>query len=127
MFNEVILRHFNAPYHQGALADADVTGQSGLPGEGPFMTLALRFNRDQKSRVEEAWFETYGCPTAITCGSWLSSWVEAKEVEVLRKITSDDLSLVLGGLPLGKEHCAQLAVGALQNALEQWAENEKQV
>lgn len=125
MYNETILRHFNAPYHKGTLSEADVTGQSGMPGEGPYLTLALRLSREQPDKVEEAWFETYGCPSAIACGSWLCTWAEAKDAVTLGRITPDDLNLLLGGLPLGKEHCAQLAIGALHDALDQRADKNQ--
>ena len=69
-------------------------------------------------KIGEAWFETYGCPTAIACGSWLMQWVEGKTKEQAKVIEPCDLELVLGGLPLGKEHRAVLAIKALQVALD---------
>jgi hypothetical protein len=39
---------------------------------------------------------------------------------MLSKLTADDLMAILGGLPLGKEHCAQLVVTALQDLLREW-------
>jgi NifU-like protein involved in Fe-S cluster formation len=54
----------------------------------------------------------------IACGSWLMQWVKGKTKEQAKVIQPCDLELVLGGLPLGKEHCAGLAVKALRSTLQ---------
>ncbi len=110
----LLTEHYLEPHHRGTLADADAEGQEGLEGAGPYLKVYLKWHGDQ---IGEAWFETYGCPTAIACGSWLMKWVEGKTKEQAQVIEPRDLELVLGGLPLGKEHCAALATKALQNAL----------
>ena len=46
--------------------------------------------------------------------------MEGREPAVLALLEAEDLMQVLGGLPLGKEHCAYLAVNALRDALKQW-------
>jgi hypothetical protein len=40
--------------------------------------------------------------------------------KVYSLLTADDLMRILGGLPLGKEHCAHLAVNALRDLLAKW-------
>ena len=55
-------------------------------------------------------------------GSWLTRWVEGKTFEQALVISAEDLMRVLGGLPLGKEHAATLAVKALKDALQQAAD-----
>ncbi len=59
MSQETIARLFNNPAHQGPLPDADVTGLCGIPGEGPYLQMHLKFLGDV---IEAARFETYGCP-----------------------------------------------------------------
>ena len=68
--------------------------------------------------ISDARFETYGCPVAIACGSFLTHWAQHKTLDQVRIIESGDLERILGGLPLGKEHCAALAVSAFQSALD---------
>ena len=53
MLGEVAQRHFENPHNMRSLAEADVIGQAGEPGEGPFMTIAIRMDGD---RVAEAAF-----------------------------------------------------------------------
>ena len=114
MFNSTVLSHVLEPYHQGNLSDADVIGQEGFPGEGPFMIIALRVENGQ---VKEGHFETYGCPAAVACGSWLMKWIEGKTTNQAGELTASDLTVALGGLPLGKEPCAELTIQALRCAL----------
>ena len=95
---------------------AEVQGQSGAPGEGPYMFVTLQAQGDV---ILDANFSTYGCPYAIACGNWLTGWVKQKTVDQAALLGTKDLSLMLGGLPLGKEHCAQIAVEALQDGLAQ--------
>ena len=80
------------------------------------MILALRV---RNAIVSEGRFETYGCPAAIACGSWLMKWIEGKTTGEAGELTASDLSVALGGLPLGKEHCADLTIQALRSALSE--------
>ena len=104
------------PHKMYALEGADVVGRSGVPGEGPFLQMFLRWSGET---VAEASFTTYNCPIAIACGSWVTGWAEGHGVELLAKIEAGDVERILA-IPLGKEHCAALAVNALRDALRQW-------
>lgn len=102
--------------------DAEVTGQEGIQGEGPYMAMHLRLFGDT---VSTARFDTYGCPYAIACGDWVASWAPGKTISQALALEPEDLSRILGGLPLGKEHCASLAVLSLRHALTQWREQRE--
>jgi nitrogen fixation NifU-like protein len=119
MSGDTIVQLFNDPKTLGTLPDADVVGQEGIPGEGPFMTMYLLLEGDT---VKDARFETYGCPYAVACGSWVTRWLVGRTAEQAKVLEASDLSTILGGLPLGKEHCASLAVLSLRNALGMWQE-----
>lgn len=111
----MVLNHFQQPQNMGTIEDADAIGQEGFPGEGPYMTMYLRLD---DGAIAEAKFETYGCPAAMACGSWLTTWLVGRTVEQAGVIESNELMLMIGGLPLGKEHCAGLAVKSLRSALK---------
>jgi nitrogen fixation NifU-like protein len=116
MYNEIAMDHFENPRNAGRLSDADVVGQDGTPGQGPYMLLYLHL---RAGRIADARFQTYGCPAAIASGSWVSQWVVGKTLEESAALEPGEVEHGLGGLPLGKEHCAPLAVNALKNALGQ--------
>ena len=118
MLSSTVQSEALAPYHLYRMEDADIVGEAGIQGQGPFVRYYVRICG---GRVEAAAFETYTCPNAIACGSWTTRWMEGREPDVLARLTPGDLTMVLGGLPLGKEHCAQLAVTALKDMLAKWA------
>jgi nitrogen fixation NifU-like protein len=115
MYSDEVLDHFRDPRNIGTLDPADAVGRDGIPGQGNYLVIYLRTHGD---RIEEATFETYGCPAAIACGSYVSQWSKSKTVEEADGLDGCEVAVALD-LPLGKEHCAQLAVNALRDALEQ--------
>lgn len=116
MFSDVLSLHSSGPYHMGTMSDSHAVGTAGEPGAGPYMKMYLKRDGD---RVAEAWFETYGCPVAVGCGSWTVRWVEGRTLQQAGVLDDGALQTVLGGLPLGKEHCAALAVQSLKDGLRQ--------
>jgi NifU-like protein involved in Fe-S cluster formation len=67
-------------------------------------------------RVRRAAYRTYGCPAAVACGSMTAQLATGRSVETLLELNARDIALLVGGLPRGKEHCADLAVRALRAA-----------
>jgi nitrogen fixation NifU-like protein len=117
MLSSTVQAEAAAPYHLQPMPDADFTGTAGVRGQGPYLQL---FAKVEANLVKEASYETYTCPNAIACGSWVTRWMEGRGPEMLNKLTADDLMAVLGGLPLGKEHCAVLTVTALRDLVGKW-------
>jgi NifU-like protein involved in Fe-S cluster formation len=117
MYNEILLRHVAGPYHMHSMDDADGVGQVGFPGEGAFMLFYMKCGSGDA--IDSASFETYGCPSAIGCGSWLTRWVEGKTLSQASLISAADLMAALGGLPLGKEGAATMAISAFHYAVEE--------
>ncbi len=126
MFSSTVLEHAVSPVRRGPLPDANAVGQDGEKGEGPWMRISLRVQAqaqtegsDSGDTIEEARFETYSCPVAIACGNWLCGWLRGKSLALAQRVEAGDLSLLLGGLPPGKEGCARMTIRALSRALSQ--------
>ena len=98
----------------GALKDATHFGEDGVKGEGPYCRIWLKI---VDGSIKEASFESNGCPSMIASGSQMSELVVGRSVSVAYLIEPSDLLLILGGLPEGKEACADRAVNALKKAL----------
>jgi nitrogen fixation NifU-like protein len=60
---------------------------------------------------------TDGCGPTVACGSMLTRMVEGASLEQAGDICPKDLLDALDGLPKERQHCAELAVNTLQNAL----------
>jgi NifU-like protein involved in Fe-S cluster formation len=88
---------------------------SGTPQHGPFLTLDLQIRDDV---ITDARFQTYGCGPAIACGSVLTVLIIGRSIAEARSLTAEHLIKALDGLPDDKRHCADLAIGALRDALK---------
>jgi NifU-like protein involved in Fe-S cluster formation len=69
-------------------------------------------------RIEKAGYETFGCPAAVACCDFIAEILQGRTVEQALSITERDLTLLIGGLPEGKEYIPPLVVQALHRALE---------
>jgi nitrogen fixation NifU-like protein len=116
MYSPTVEDHFQRPRNGGRPARHNAKGISGDPSAGPFMVLYL-FVRH--GRIEDAGFQTFGCGAAIAAGSVLTEMVKDRLVSEVDRLSAADLIDRLGGLPLGKRHCADIAVAALRKALEE--------
>jgi len=109
-----VLDHFKNPRNAGELPGASATVEVSNPVCGDIMQLAVRFSED---RITEARFKTRGCVTAIACGSLLTELIRGKTLEEAGRITYDQISDALGGLPPATVHGSQLACDALEAVL----------
>jgi NifU-like protein involved in Fe-S cluster formation len=110
MIPERLLRIAQGAVHEGELEDATHQGVGGSPGCGPYIVLRFRVEAEQ---VQAARFRTYGCPTAMACAELVCTISEGRRLSALPPVSAADVSLLIGGVPEGKEHCPALAVEAL--------------
>jgi NifU-like protein involved in Fe-S cluster formation len=68
--------------------------------------------------IQEALFITDGCGATIACGIMLTQMAQAKTLTAAQQITPEALRSALDGLPEDHEHCAELAVNTLRQAIE---------
>lgn len=89
-------------------------GVAGVPGEGAYIILRLSCEAGSVTRVD---FECNGCPAAQACCSALALIGPNRSLSHLRTLNEQDLLVLVGGLPEGKERYATLTITALQAAL----------
>jgi len=123
MFSETAQRILANPTHIGPLESYTQQGVAGVAGEGPYMQIWLEVacGRTEDGAaaevIETAAYKTFGCPSATVCGSMVCRLLTGMDAEKARLLTSADLIRILGGLPEGKEYCADLAIQAVADAL----------
>ena len=83
-----------------------------MPGEGPYVRLWLTI---QDGIIKKVGYECNGCPSSIAASSMVAQLATGRSMQQLSLLEPSDLLLILGGLPEGKEHYAELAVQALKN------------
>jgi nitrogen fixation NifU-like protein len=114
MYSAQLLDHFQNPRNAGEIDDADATAEIENPVCGDILRLTLKVRGGQ---ITQARFKAKGCVAAIACGSALTELVAGKTMDQVRKLKSGDVVAVVGGLPQGSAHAAQLALDALTLAL----------
>lgn len=115
MYSVSVLDHFKNPRHAGELENADANVEVTNPVCGDTMRLSARI---KDGRIAEAKFLARGCVTSIACGSVLAEKMQGAVPSEIVRITPEQISHVLGGLPPATFHAAQLACDAVTALLE---------
>ena len=112
-----VMEHFMHPRNVGDMPDADGVGHVGNPVCGDIMEMYIKVERDT---ITDAKFKTFGCGAAIATSSMVTELVKGKSVEEALKISNEEVTEMLGGLPKRKLHCSVLAEEALKSAIEDY-------
>ena len=107
--------HVQNPRNRGEFPGATHVGTGGEPGEGPYVRVWLLVEGDT---IRHATYDSHGCPASVAAASVLCQIVTGRTLAQAALLTAPDLLTIIGGLPEGKEHFADLAVRALQTATQ---------
>ncbi|MCA1567107.1 MAG: iron-sulfur cluster assembly scaffold protein [Acidobacteria bacterium] len=113
-YSEAFKDHLAHPRNGGEIPDADARAELTNPACGDRLRLTLRI-RD--GRITAARFLAYGCAPTLACGSALTEMLEGITTTDAARITRQQLTKLLDGLPARKSHAAALAIETLQEAL----------
>jgi len=106
----------------GKIENADGIGKIGNPVCGDVMHVYINVT---KGKISDIKFETFGCAAAIATSSMITELARGKKIEDALKVSRDDISSKLGGLPPIKEHCSNLAADALAEAIYDYLVKQK--
>ncbi|MBI4850424.1 MAG: iron-sulfur cluster assembly scaffold protein [Acidobacteria bacterium] len=113
-YSKAILDHLENPRNVGEMIDANAIAEVVNSACGDKIKLFIKF-RDKK--IISATMKAYGCVPTLSSVSFLTEWLMGKSFEEASNLEVDELINLLGGLPRGKKHAADLAIEALQIAL----------
>jgi len=120
-YNDIVLEHFKNPRNVGRIEDADGKASEGSPACGDMVSVYIKVDEATK-KITDIKFESYGCASNIATGSIITEMAKGKTLEEAKRITWQEASQALGGLPSIKAHCSVLAVECLRSAILNYEE-----
>lgn len=105
------------PHNAYSMVDADGEGSYGDPSCGDYIDMYIKV---EENIIKEISYLVFGCTASIATSSMTTVLAKGKTIEEALLIQEQDISLALGGLPESKEHCSNLGVSALRNAIKDY-------
>lgn len=121
-YGPLVLEHYENPRNVGEVEDPDAVSWVESPAHGDRMKLTLRI---AGGTITEARFRAFGCGAAIASSSMATVLLTGRSLEEAGRLTREEVSRALGGLPEGKVHCSVLAEEAVRRALEDYGRRQR--
>ena len=123
-YSEKVIEHYERPRNIGSLDSRSKsvgTGLVGAPECGDVMKLQIEV--DDKNRIVDAKFKTFGCGSAIASSSLATEWIKNKTIDEASMIQNTEIVKELS-LPPVKIHCSVLAEDAIKSAIKDYQDKQ---
>ena len=123
MYNQKTIDYFSNPKNMGEIKNPSAVAEGGNPACGDVVKLFLNIENDKITDIK---FKAFGCGACIATASALTEIVKGKSLAEAAKITNEEVSEYLGGLPPQKMKCSNFSTEVLQKALKKREEKSSQ-
>ena len=111
------MEHFMCPQNAYSMPDADGEGNFGDPACGDYLTIFIKV---KNNIIDEISYLVFGCSASIATSSMTSVLAKGKSLDEAIMLTENDIVVALDGLPESKQHCSNLGISALRNAISNY-------
>jgi len=118
-YSKKVINLFLHPKNVGEIKNASGVGEVGNPICGDVMRIYIKVSDD---KIVDIKFKTFACASAISTSSMMTKMVKGKTLAEAKKLTFNDITKKLGGLPDSKLHCSALTIAGLKKAIENYEE-----
>ena len=117
MYSQKVIERFRNPKFVGEIKNPDAVGEVGNPRCGDILRVFLKIEKDT---IKDIKFQTFGCIAAISASEALCELAQGKKLSEALKISHNDITNRLDGLPPVKIHCSVLGAEALKKAIKSY-------
>lgn len=117
MYNKKTIDYFSNPRNMGEILDASAVAEGGNPVCGDVVKLYLKI---ENQKIADIKFKAFGCGACIASTSALTEMAKGKTIKQALKISNQDISNFLGGLPSQKMKCSNFSTDVLKKALSKF-------
>jgi len=109
------MRRFKNPKNAGELKGFNCKGRFGDQNCSDVVEIYLLL---ESEIIKDAKFKVFGCPGAVSTTDAFIDLAKGKTIKKALSISEEDISNMLGGLPLSHMHCSRLPIEAFRKAVE---------
>jgi len=114
-YNDKVLNEFYNPQNVGVIKGANGKGKIVNPENREIMKIYLQLKGET---IEQAEFQTFGCPASIACCSVATRLIIGKTLSEAEKITEKDILAELDSVPETKKYALAMAVETVKDAVD---------
>ncbi len=117
MYSKKVMDYFVNPRNIGIIKEADAVGEIRNYVYGDLIYIYIRVKDEIIKKIS---FQAFGCGATIASSSMITELAKGKTLNEAMSITKEEIVNALGGLPIIKMYCSNLAVEGLHTAIKNY-------